>query len=74
VFQQDGFVFKKGSGSHWVGVKPSIARPIVIPEYDEIGLDIIRSNMRTAGMDRNGISNSLGTARQRPSPDRAAVR
>jgi len=25
---------------------------VVIPEYDEIGLDIIRSNMRTADMSR----------------------
>ena len=48
----DGFVFKKEKGSHWVGEKRGVARPVVIPEYDEIGLDIIRSNMRTAGMSR----------------------
>jgi len=45
-------VFKKGKGSHWIGEKPGVARPIVIPEYAEIGLDIIRSNMRSAGMTR----------------------
>ena len=27
-------------------------RPIVIPKYKEVGLDIIRRNMRTAGMSR----------------------
>ena len=52
VFESDGFVFKKGKGSHWTGEKRGVARPVVIPEYDEIGLDIIRSNMRTAGMGR----------------------
>jgi len=52
VFEQEGFVFKKGKGSHWIGEKPGVARPIVIPEYAEIGLDIIRSNMRSAGMTR----------------------
>jgi hypothetical protein len=52
VFELDGFVFHKGKGDHWVGEKPGVARPIVIPEYSEIGLDIIRSNMRTATMSR----------------------
>jgi len=52
VFEPDGFVFKKGKGSHWVGEKKGVARPLVIPEYSEIGLDIIRSNLRTAGISR----------------------
>jgi predicted RNA binding protein YcfA (HicA-like mRNA interferase family) len=55
VFEHDGFVFKKRSrrgGSHWVGEKTGVARPIIIPEYDSIGLDIITRNMRTAGMTR----------------------
>jgi hypothetical protein len=32
--------------------KHGVARPIVIPEYNEIGLDIIQANMRTAKMSR----------------------
>jgi|SRR5580700_4880324 hypothetical protein len=52
VFELEGFAFKKGKGSHWVGVKIGVARPLVIPEYSEIGLDIIRSNLRTAGISR----------------------
>jgi predicted RNA binding protein YcfA (HicA-like mRNA interferase family) len=52
VFELDGYVFTKGKGSHWVGRKPGIGRPVVIPEYDEIALDVIRSNMRSAGMSR----------------------
>ena len=33
-------------------VRDGIPRPIIIPKYDEIGLDIIKSNMRSAGMSR----------------------
>ncbi len=52
MFELDGFVFRKGRGDHWVGEKAGVARPVVIPEYSEIALDIIRANMRTAGMSR----------------------
>lgn len=53
IFGHDGFVFRPGNGDHWKGEKPGIARPIVIPAYDEVGLDIIRGCMRTAGMTRD---------------------
>lgn len=55
VFEGDGFKFSKrsrGGTSHWIGEKPGVARPIVIPEYDEVGLDIIKANMRTASISR----------------------
>jgi len=52
VFEHDGFVFKPGKGDPWKGEKAGVARPIVIPVYDEVGLDIVRSCMRTAGMTR----------------------
>ena len=34
-------------------MKKGIARPIIIPTYKEIDTEIIRSNMRTAGMSRD---------------------
>jgi hypothetical protein len=49
----DGFVFRKGKGDHWVGEKSGVLRPVVIPAYSEIGLDIVLANMRTAGMSRS---------------------
>jgi hypothetical protein len=53
VFERAGFTFKKRTGgSHWVGEKPGVARPIVLPEYEEVGLDIIKANLRTAGLTR----------------------
>lgn len=32
--------------------KEGTARPIVIPKYDEVGLDIIQSVIKTAGLSR----------------------
>jgi len=55
VFEHDGFQFsrrQRGGSSHWIGVKEGMSRPVVVPEYDEILLDIIQSNMRTARMSR----------------------
>ena len=52
IFEADGFVVDRITGSHVVLTKPGVARPVIIPKYAEVGLDIIRSNMRTAGMSR----------------------
>ena len=52
VFEADGFATEWVAGSHIVLSKPGVARPIVIPRYDAVRLDIIRNNMRTAGMTR----------------------
>lgn len=52
IFQKDGFVFKRQDGSHRAYEKPNVIRPVIIPTYREIDVEIIRSNMRTAGMSR----------------------
>jgi predicted RNA binding protein YcfA (HicA-like mRNA interferase family) len=52
IFLKFGFVFERQEGSHRSYTKAGCLRPIVIPTYDEIDDDIIRSNMRTAAMDR----------------------
>lgn len=52
VFEADGFVQDRTRGSHIILAKPGIPRPIVTPTYAEVGLDIIKANMRTAGMSR----------------------
>jgi len=52
IFEKAGFVENRTEGSHIVMVKDGISRPIIIPKYDEIGLDIIKSNMRSADMSR----------------------
>mgnify|MGYP002478762790 CR=1 FL=1 len=55
VFLQAGFVFSRQKGDHRAYVREGCARPVVIPAYEEINVDIILAilaNMRTAGMDR----------------------
>ena len=52
IFLRDGFVFERQGGDHRSYVKHGIARPIVIPTYKEIDIEIIKSNMRTARMSR----------------------
>ena len=44
-------MFERHQGDHRLYVKTGVARPIIIPTYKEIDLDIIKSNMRTARMD-----------------------
>jgi predicted RNA binding protein YcfA (HicA-like mRNA interferase family) len=52
IFLKDGFVLERQGGDHRSYSKPGIARPVVIPTYKELDLDIITANMRTAGMTR----------------------
>ena len=53
VFGKEGFVFERHQGDHRCYVKPGVLRPIVIPTYREIDVEIIKSNMKTAGMSRD---------------------
>ena len=62
IFQADGWLFKREKGSHRSYTKPGFIRPVVIPKYDEVGLDIIASNMRTAKMSRERYFELLAQA------------
>ena len=52
IFVKFGFAFEREKRSHRSYTKKGVVRPVVIPKYKEVGLDIIRSNMRTARMSR----------------------
>jgi predicted RNA binding protein YcfA (HicA-like mRNA interferase family) len=52
IFKADRFNEDRITGSHVVLTKPGVLRPVIIPKYDEVGIDIIKNNMRTAGMSR----------------------
>ena len=52
MFKLYGCQYKRKKGSHHVLTLPGAKRAVVIPEYDEIDVDIIKSNMRTVGMSR----------------------
>ena len=53
IFEKNGFRFERESGDHIVLSKEGVLRPVIIPKYKSIGVDIIRSNMRTANMTRD---------------------
>lgn len=53
IFLTAGFRFARQQGSPRSYVKAGIARPVVIPVYDEVPVAIIRSNLRTAGISRD---------------------
>jgi len=52
VFLADGFTFERQKGSHRSYVKPGVLRPVIIPTYTEVSVEIIKRNLRTAGMSR----------------------
>lgn len=52
VFETYGCRYKRKEGSHHILTYPGAKRAVVIPEYSEIDVDIIKNNMRTVGMTR----------------------
>jgi len=52
IFKQYGCLYKRKKGSHHVLIHSGAKRAVVIPEYDEIDVDIIKNNMRTVNMSR----------------------
>ncbi|KPK44422.1 MAG: hypothetical protein AMK74_05155 [Nitrospira bacterium SM23_35] len=52
IFESYGCQYKRKKGSHHILDYPNAKRAVVIPEYEEIDIDIIKNNMRTVGMTR----------------------
>jgi predicted RNA binding protein YcfA (HicA-like mRNA interferase family) len=48
VFRKKGYSIKRHEGSHIVMNKPGASRPIIIPTYAEVGVSIIKANLRSA--------------------------
>jgi predicted RNA binding protein YcfA (HicA-like mRNA interferase family) len=61
IFEAYGCKYKRKKGSHHVLTCPGAKRAVVIPEYDEVDLDIIKGNMRTAGMSKEEYLRLLDT-------------
>jgi predicted RNA binding protein YcfA (HicA-like mRNA interferase family) len=53
VFEKAGFKCVRVEGDHYVYTKPGIARPVVIPEWPEVPVFIIKNNLRTANISRD---------------------
>jgi len=52
IFEMYGCQYQRKQGSHHILRYSGAKRAVVIPEYDEIDIDIIKNNMRTVGMTR----------------------
>ncbi len=52
IFERAGFPVKRTHGSHIIMNKPGVDRPLVIPKYERVNVDIIEANLRTAKMSR----------------------
>ena len=52
IFEKAGFKCVRIEGDHYVYIKQGIMRPVVIPDWPEVPVFIIKNNMRTAGMSR----------------------
>lgn len=52
VFEKAGFKCVRSEGDHFVYTKPGISRPVVIPDWPEVPVFIIKNNLRTATMSR----------------------
>jgi len=55
VFGQLGYKQAGQKGSHIKMEKAGVARPLIIPKYDEVGRDIILNLIRTAGIERDAF-------------------
>ena len=53
VMEKAGFKCVRTEGDHSVYVKHGVARPVVIPDWDEVPVFIIKNNLRTAGISRD---------------------
>jgi predicted RNA binding protein YcfA (HicA-like mRNA interferase family) len=55
VFEQLGYRHAGQKGSHIKMEKPGVARPLIIPKYDDVGRDIVTTLIRTAGITRDAF-------------------
>jgi len=60
VFKAAGWQYERTKGSHMVYSKEGTYRPLIIPKYNEICVDIIKDLMKTACMSREEFFRLLG--------------
>jgi predicted RNA binding protein YcfA (HicA-like mRNA interferase family) len=59
IFSKKGYSISRREGSHVVMNKPDALRPVVIPTYSAVGVPIIKSNLRSAGISNKEYSELL---------------
>jgi predicted RNA binding protein YcfA (HicA-like mRNA interferase family) len=53
VFEKAGFKCVRVSGDHFVYTREGVNRPVIIPDWPEVPVFIIKNNLRSAGMSRD---------------------
>ncbi len=53
IFKLYGCEYMRKKGSHHILRYPGAKRTVVIPEYEEIDVEIIKNSMQTVGMTRD---------------------
>jgi predicted RNA binding protein YcfA (HicA-like mRNA interferase family) len=61
VFEKAGFRCVRSEGDHFVYTKEGVIRPIVIPDWAEVPIFIIKNNLRSAGLSRGEYFKLLET-------------
>jgi len=59
VYEQLGYRRAGQKGSHIKLEKPGVARPLIVPRYSEVGIDIIQNLIKTAGITREAFLSLL---------------
>ncbi|MDI6760449.1 MAG: type II toxin-antitoxin system HicA family toxin [Candidatus Brocadiaceae bacterium] len=52
VFERAGFKCVRIEGDHFVYTKQGVSRPVVIPDWKDVPVFIIKNNLRTASITR----------------------
>ncbi|MBI4690730.1 MAG: type II toxin-antitoxin system HicA family toxin [Nitrospirae bacterium] len=52
VFEKAGFKCVRTEGDHFIYTKPGITRPVVIPNWPEVPVFVIKNNLRSANISR----------------------
>ena len=60
VFERAGFQCVRIEGDHFVYTKAGVPRPVIIPDWKEVPVFIIKNNLRTAGLTREKYFELLG--------------
>jgi predicted RNA binding protein YcfA (HicA-like mRNA interferase family) len=60
-----GFVEERTSGDHVVISKPGLARPVIVPLWNELAEFVVSNNLRTAGISRKEYLVLLGRRKAR---------
>ncbi|MDI7268350.1 MAG: type II toxin-antitoxin system HicA family toxin [Myxococcota bacterium] len=60
-----GFTHERTVGGHAVLTKPGIARPVIVPLWNELPEFIVSNNLRTAGISRKEYLVLMGKRKPR---------